>query len=321
MGAVSAAPLLSARGLRVEAEGSAGPVALVDGVDLELAPGETLAVVGESGAGKSLTLWALLDLVPPPARRAGGTVALEGGEGVRGAGIGLVPQDPAASLDPVRRVGAQVAETVRAHRRCSRAEAREAAAAALAEVGLPRDDYPHRLSGGQRQRATIAVALAAGPRVLLADEPTSALDPGLGLEVLDLLDARRRERGLGLLVVSHDIGAVARVAARVAVMYAGRIVEEGPAAAVLRAPRHPYTAGLLASLPRAGAGRARAAIPGEPPEPGRLPPGCPFAPRCPARRPACDEARPPLRDVGGGRAVACVLDEGEAAAVRARMRP
>jgi len=315
--------VLTARGLRVT--GPSGAL-LVDGVDLALAPAAVTALVGESGAGKSLTGLALMDLVPGPARLCGGEVALDGrpisGLGprdlrrVRGAGIALVPQDPAAALDPVARVGAQVAEVLRVHRGLGRAAARAAAAEALAEVGVTRDDHPHRLSGGQRQRALIAMALAPGPRVLIADEPTASLDPTVQIGVLDLIAARRDQGGLAVLLISHDIGSVARLADRVAVMYAGRIVEEGPVRSVLGAPRHPYTAGLIALAPRMGRPRVpRVPIPGSPPEPGALPPGCPFAPRCPARRAACEAARPELRPAGPGRRVACVLTHREASAL------
>lgn len=249
--------LLVARGIRV-----LGPdgTALVDGVDLRLRRGETLALVGASGAGKSLTARALIGLVPPPARMTEGVVELDGRDtaalggrdplGVRGRRIALVPQDPAASLNPVRRVGAQIAEVLRAHRGMDRGQAREAARAALAEVGVPRDDHPHRLSGGQRQRAAIALALAPGPEVVIADEPTSALDAPLRLEILALLRARRAAGGLALLLVAHDIGTVARVADRVMVMSAGRIVEEGSARAVIGAPRDRRTRELIASAPR-----------------------------------------------------------------------
>jgi peptide/nickel transport system ATP-binding protein/oligopeptide transport system ATP-binding protein len=331
VGAVSAT--LSARAIRVEAPGPAGPAALVDGVDLEVPAGSTLALVGESGSGKTLTALALLRVVPPPARVAGGRVLLDGrdlmalGERemrrVRGGVIGLVPQSPAAALDPVRRVGWQIAETLRAHARMSRARAGALAAEALAEVGLTRDDHPHRLSGGQRQRAMLALALAPGPALLVADEPTSALDPAVQVEVLDLLRRRRDERGLTVLLVSHDLGAVGRLADRVAVMYAGRIVEEGPAVALLTRPRHPYAIGLVASAPRIDAppGARRRAVPGAPPRPAARPPGCAFAPRCPARRAECEAARPPLREVGDGRRVACVLTEAEAAELRGAAAP
>ncbi len=259
-------PVLVARGLRVEGPGG---VALVDDVGLSVAAGEVVAVVGGSGAGKTLTALALIGLVPPPARRTGGAVELDGaalpagGEAlrrVRGAGIALVPQDPAAALDPVRRVGEQVAETIRAHRPMSRAEARARAAAALAEVGVVRDDHPHRLSGGQRQRALIAMALAPGPRALVADEPTASLDAPVQVEVLALIDRRRREDGLAVVLVTHDLGAVARIADRVVVLDGGRVVEEGVAAEVLAAPRHPATAALVAAVAR------RRAVP-RPPRP------------------------------------------------------
>jgi oligopeptide/dipeptide ABC transporter ATP-binding protein len=314
--------LLRARGLRVT--GPSGTV-LVDGVDLDLAAGEVTALVGESGAGKSLTGLALLGLVPPPARMEAGGVTLDGVDlgalsprgrrRTRGAGIALVPQDPAAALDPVVRVGAQLAEVLRAHAPLGRAEARAAAAAALAEVGVDRDDHPHRLSGGQRQRALIAMALAPRPRVLVADEPTASLDAAVQVAVLDLIDQRRRAEGLAVLLISHDLGSVARIAGRVAVMYAGRIVEEGPVRTVLSAPRHPYTACLLALAPRLGSPVARVPIPGAPPRPGHLPPGCPFAPRCPAARAECTAARPELGPAGPGRRVACVLTHREAAAL------
>lgn len=313
---------LRARGLRVV--GPSG-VALVDGVDLDLEAGTVTALVGESGAGKTLTGLALIGLVPPPARRLGGAIALEGqavgGLGgldprrVRGTRIALVPQDPAAALDPVMRVGAQIAEVLRVHRGLGRRAARVAAREALAEVGVERDDHPHRLSGGQRQRALIAMALAPGPEVLVADEPTASLDATVQVAVLDLIAGRREALGLTVLLISHDIGSVARLADRVAVMYAGRIVEEGPARAVLSAPRHPYTAALIALAPRLADPGRRIAIAGSPPDPAALPPGCPFAPRCPARRTECEQARPGLRAAGPGRRVACVLSEGEAAAL------
>ncbi len=314
--------VLSARGLRVTAPSGA---ALLDGVDLDLPSGTVSALVGESGAGKTLTALALLGMVPAPALRRAGTVWLEGVElgvlpqrelqRVRGGRIALVPQDPAAALDPVMRVGAQIAEVLRVHAGLGRRAARAAAAAALAEVGVERDDHPHRLSGGQRQRALIAMALAPGPQVLVADEPTASLDPSVQVEILDLIARRRAERGLGVLLISHDLGTVARLADRILVMYAGRVVEDGPAGAVLSAPRHPYTAGLLAAAPRIDTPRPPRPMPGVPPAAGASAPGCPFVPRCPLRREECSGDRPPLRPVGQGRRVACVLSHAEASAL------
>ncbi|WP_217923413.1 nickel ABC transporter ATP-binding protein NikE [Miltoncostaea oceani] len=235
-------PALAARGLRVEGPGGE---ALIDGVDLELRAGEVLALVGPSGAGKSLTALSLIALVPPPAHAAGGVVEVGGTplpttaaglREVRGGRIGFVPQDPAAALDPVRRVVDQLAETLRAHAPLSRREAEARARALLAEMGVDRDDHPHRLSGGQRQRALIAMALGPGPGVLIADEPTASLDAPVRLGVLDLIDRRRRDDDLAVLLVSHDLAAVARIADRIAVMEGGRIVETGTTAEVLRAP-------------------------------------------------------------------------------------
>lgn len=313
--------LLSARGLRVT---TASGAALVDGVDLDLEAGSVTALVGESGAGKSLAAHGLLGLVPGPALALEGIVRL-GAEvisalserdrrRIRGTQIGLVPQDPAAALDPVMRVGAQIAEVLRVHTGAGRAGARARAHEALSEVGVARDDHPHRLSGGQRQRASIALALVAGPRLLVADEPTASLDPAVQVGILDLIESRRVRDGLTVLLISHDLGAVARLADRVAVMYAGRIVEEGPTRSVLSAPRHPYTAGLMALAPRmVGRPGLRIPIPGQPPAAGRRSPGCSFAPRCPARRDVCEVGAPALRPSGVGRRVACVLTHREAA--------
>ncbi|WP_217913553.1 ABC transporter ATP-binding protein [Miltoncostaea marina] len=264
------APVLAARGLRVE-----GPDgrALVDGVSLVVRRGEVLGLVGASGAGKTLTGLALLGLVPPPARQTGGEVTLRGRtlagaelRRIRGRGVALVPQDPLAALDPVQRVGAGVAETLRAHAPLGRREARARAAAALAELGVPRDDHPHRLSGGQRQRALIAMALAPGPAVLVADEPTAAIDAAARTAVLDLIDARRRADGLGVLLISHDLGAVARLADRVAVIDDGRIVAEGPARSLLGAPGRRRAA--MAPPGAARAGTAPAPPPAPPAAPG-----------------------------------------------------
>ncbi len=310
---------LSARGLSVV---SASGATLVDGVDLDLEAGSVVALVGESSAGKTLVARALIGLVPAPARLASGVVTLDGRRidtlgardirRVRGAQIALIPQDAAAALDPVMRVGAQIAEVLRAHTGLGRAAARAAAVAALAEVGVERDDHPHRLSGGQRQRVLIAMALAPGPRVLVADEPTASLDPTVQVAVLGLIERHRVARGLAVLLISHDLGAVARIADRVAVMHAGRIVEEGPTRAVLSAPRHPYTAELIGLAPRLDTTRLPCPTISAPSATAVLGRGCAFAPRCPARRELCEVSIPDLRPAGPGRRVACVLTHREA---------
>lgn len=265
------APLLRARDLRVESDARPGRgVPLVEGVDLDLRAGRTLALLGENGAGKTLTALALLGLVPPPARVTGGTVAVGAGPPVavasaavrdlRGGVVGWVPQDPASAFTPVMRVGAQIAETIRAHEDVSRGEARRRAREALAGVGVPRDDYPHRLSGGQRQRAMIAMALSVSPRVLVADEPTAALDATLRRDVLDLIAGHRRERDLAVLLITHDLGVVAHAADDVVVMRAGRTVERGPTERVLpalasRGARRPMVPAARRPTPRGGGAR------------------------------------------------------------------
>ena len=302
-------------------EGARGWRRVVDGASLRVDERGAVGLVGESGSGKTLTALALLGLVPEPGRIVGGSVRVDGLDvlaaaeqaltGLRGATVGLVLQEPALALNPVRTVAAQVGEAARLH------GAAAAATAALvdellAEVGLDapsmRRAFPHQLSGGQRQRVLIAAALSAGPKLLVADEPTAALDVVAREEILDLLDRLRRERGLGLLLSSHDLGAVARATGRITVMYAGETVEEGPSATLLAAPLHPYTVGLLASRPDAGApGGPWHAIPGRPPRPGEWAPGCRFAPRCPRVFERCRAARPALVAVAADRSVRCFL--------------
>ena len=315
------AELLEVRDLRVEYPRPGGAVRAVDGVSLAVRRGEVVALVGESGCGKSTLGLALLALVPPPGRITGGSVLLEGEDLLalpererrrrRGSGIAWVPQETGDALNPVMTVGAQVAEVLRAHRPLGRSEARSAAVRALARVGIPDPErrarqYPHEFSGGMKQRALLAMALAAGPRVLVADEPTTALDVTLQAGILDLLRGLAREEGLGILLVTHDLGVVAAVADRVLVMYAGRVVEEGPADELFRAPLHPYTAGLLAGVPRPDVPRGRLpAIPGQVPDLAHLPPGCAFGPRCSRATERCREAVPNLAEAGHGRAVAC----------------
>jgi len=239
---------------------------VVDGVSFDVRPGEIVALVGESGSGKSVTAFALLDLVPEPGRTTGGEILFEGRDvrrlppadlrKVRGGGIGLIFQEPGSALDPVRTIGDELVGVLRRHRGLSRAEARRAAVDWLRRVSLPEperrmDDYPHRMSGGMKQRATIALALAGGPRLLVADEPTTALDVTIQAQILGLLRRLRDELGLAVLLITHDLGVVAEIADRALVMYAGEIVEEAEAAELFAAPAHPYTRGLLASRPEA----------------------------------------------------------------------
>jgi len=297
----------------------------VDGVSLALAPGEAVALVGESGCGKSTTAAALLGLLPPGGRLAAGAIRWRGRDLApddaearrrwRATQIGWLPQEPSAALDPCYAVGDQVAELLRVHRGLARAPARRRATELLAEAGL--DDaarcsaaQPHELSGGQRQRVALALALACEPALLIADEPTSALDAAVARQLLDRIDRQRRARGLALLLISHDLALVAARCDRVAVMYAGRIVEEGDARALLAAPLHPYSQALLAARPPPrplAPGERLAAIAGQPPAPGAWPAGCRFHPRCPAAIDACRRETPPLVARGDGRAVACPL--------------
>ncbi|MFE6991449.1 ABC transporter ATP-binding protein, partial [Streptomyces pharetrae] len=304
--------LLAARGLRIERPGDRRRPALplVRGVDLELRRGEVLALVGESGAGKSLTALALLGLCPPGLRMSG-SVRLLGQEltglparelaGLRGRRIAMVFQDALTAFTPVQRVGDQIGEALRIHRRQrpGRAAARRAAAGLLdavgvAEPGRVADAYPHQLSGGTRQRAMIAMAMANRPDVIVADEPTSSLDVTVQRQVLAALVTARRATGAALLLVSHDLGVVAGAADRVAVMYGGRIVESGPAGALFARPRMPYTKGLIGSVPRIDTEVPPTPMPGAPPAPGETGPGCAFVPRCPLAEAECEVAEPEL---------------------------
>ncbi len=306
-----------------------GEARAVDGISFELARGETLALVGESGSGKSVTSLSIMRLFPqPPGQIAGGRMLFHGRDGrvhdlaqvserqmraLRGAEIGMIFQEPMTSLNPLITVGEQVAEGLRRHAGLGRREANARAVALLARVGIAAPerrarDYPHHLSGGMRQRAMIAVALACSPSLLIADEPTTALDVTIQGQILALIRDLQAELGMGVLFITHDLGVVAEIADRVAVMYAGRIVESGTVRELFARPRHPYTQALLRSLPRIEAEGATAEllpIPGQVPSPTRLPPGCAFAPRCPQVRPECEAAVPPLTGEGGRR-VACI---------------
>jgi peptide/nickel transport system ATP-binding protein len=326
--------------LTVELPTAKGWVRPVAGVTFRLGEGESLGVVGESGSGKTMLALALMGLTPPGARvkgqamlhladsrarkaERGGAAAgnrivdlvtLSGEEmrAIRGGQIGMIFQEPMTALDPVLRVGDQIEEAIRVHQgEISKAEARRRTIEALQEAAVPEPErrarqYPHELSGGLRQRALIAMALSAGPSLLIADEPTTALDVTVQKQILELLSELRRKLNLSLIFITHDLGVVAQIAERVLVMYAGRIVEEGPAQEVLRNPRHPYTEGLLRAAPRLQRARIEP-IPGAVPALDALPPGCSFGPRCERHVSDCDAAVPELRRIADERQVRCIL--------------
>ncbi|TDC80671.1 ABC transporter ATP-binding protein [Actinomadura sp. 7K507] len=315
-------PLLEIADLVVEFAGEEETVRAVDGAGYTVAPGETLGVVGESGSGKSVTAMSALGLIKPPGRVVSGRVVFDGADlgamtprelrGLRGGRIAMIFQDPMTALNPVMSVGAQIGEAVRLHRAgTSRTKARARAAELLTLVGVPEaerrlKEYPHQFSGGMRQRAMIAMAIANDPDLLIADEPTTALDVTVQAQVLDLIRLTRRETGAATVLITHDLGVVAELADRVVVMYAGRVVEHGDVGAIFDSPRHPYTRGLLESLPALdGDAGDLTPIPGSPPTPGEVPPGCAFAPRCPMARDRCRVERPELTRSGAGRASAC----------------
>lgn len=294
---------------------------VLNGVDLDVAPGEAVGLVGESGCGKSVTWLAALGLLPPTAT-VGGQVFLqhenligarpETLDSVRGGRVAMIFQDPASALNPVHRVGRQVIEVLRLHRGLDDHAARAEARRLFELVGIPDpahrlDAWPHELSGGQNQRVMIAMALAGRPELMVADEPTTALDATIQAQILDLLHRVQAEFGMALVLISHDLGVVADLCTRVCVMYAGRIVEQSPAAELFAHPAHPYTRGLLAALPdMTGPLRRLQAIPGQVPEPWDVPPGCPFAPRCPQAGEDCTVVVPPLRPLGPGHHAACL---------------
>ncbi len=316
--------LLSVRNLRVEFPTRRGILTAIDDVSFDIMPGEVLGVVGESGAGKSLTGAAIIGLLEPPGRIAGGEILLKGERidnlgaeamrRIRGKRIGMVFQDPLTSLNPLYTVAQQLIETIRTHADISESEARKKAIALLDRVGIPAaarriDDYPHHFSGGMRQRVVIALALCAEPELVIADEPTTALDVSVQSQIIDLIKEICAERGAAVMLITHDMGVIAETADRVAVLYAGRIAEIGPVRQVITAPEHPYTAGLMGSIPTLTQTDARLVqIPGAMPRLNAIPQGCAFNPRCEKAFDRCFKERPApvLRDADG-RKVACWL--------------
>jgi peptide/nickel transport system ATP-binding protein len=301
---------------------SRGAVTAADDVSFEIRAGETLGLVGESGSGKSVTALSIIRLVQPPGRIAGGRILFKGRDlltlderdmrAVRGADISLIFQEPMTALNPVFTIGDQIAESLLVHNRATRRQARAKAIELLDAVRMPQaasrmGDYPHQLSGGMRQRVLIAMALACHPSLVIADEPTTALDVTIQAQILDLLREMKTALNLSLLLITHDFGVVAETADRVAVMYAGRIVETGPVRAIFRTPQHPYTRGLLASIPGAAPGERLRAIEGSVPLLGALPPGCAFNPRCPDRFDPCTTAPPPDYAAGSEQTAKCYL--------------
>jgi peptide/nickel transport system ATP-binding protein len=316
------APLLEVSHLRVEFPTRAGTLVALDDISFDIAPGEILGVVGESGAGKSLTGAAIIGLLDPPGRIAGGEIRFEGRRidnlpyeemrKVRGRRIGAIFQDPLTSLDPLYTVGEQLIETIQTHLPLGAAEARQRAVRLLKETGIPAaeqrlDQYPHQFSGGMRQRVVIALALAGEPKLIVADEPTTALDVSIQAQIISLLRRLCKEHGAAVMLVTHDMGVIAETCDRVAVMYAGRIAEIGPVGSVIHAPAHPYTAGLMGSIPAMDEDRPRLLqIDGAMPRLTAIPPGCAFNPRCPRAFDRCRVERPSLLDAGATRA-ACWL--------------
>ncbi|HLN08473.1 MAG TPA: ABC transporter ATP-binding protein [Xanthobacteraceae bacterium] len=315
-------PVLSVRNLRVEFPTRRAPLVAIDDVSFDILPGEVLGMVGESGAGKSVTGTAIVDLIEPPGRIAGGEIFLSGMRidnlepaamrRIRGKHIGMVFQDPLTSLDPLYRIGEQLTETIATHTDLRGAALRDRAVALLSEVGIPApkqrfDNYPHQFSGGMRQRVVLALAVAADPELVIADEPTTALDVSVQAQIITLMKRLARRHRAAILLITHDMGVIAEAADRVAVMYAGRVVEIGPVRDVLSAPLHPYTCGLMGSIPKLDGGLDRLVqIPGSMPRLTAIPSGCPFHPRCPRAFAPCAVHRPELRPHATAK-VACWL--------------
>jgi len=319
--------LLEVKNLRVEFPTRRGTLVALDDVSFDIAPGEILGVVGESGAGKSLTGSAIIGLLDPPGRVAAGEIRFQGRRidnlpyeemrRMRGRHIGAIFQDPLTSLNPLFTVGRQLVETIQAHLPLDAAQARKRAIELLQETGIPAaeariDQYPHQFSGGMRQRVVIALALAGNPQLIVADEPTTALDVSIQAQIISLLKRLCREHGAAVMLVTHDMGVIAETCDRVAVMYAGRVAEIGPVQAVIHAPAHPYTAGLMGSIPSMKLDRERLLqIDGAMPRLTAIPGGCAFNPRCPSVFERCRVERPELMPAGATRA-ACWLNEGAA---------
>jgi peptide/nickel transport system ATP-binding protein len=313
--------LLEVRALRTSFAIDAGVFDAVDRVSLSLEPGRTLGLVGESGCGKTVTALSIMGLVARPGRVAGGEILFEGTDllklsaarmrDVRGDRISMIFQEPMTSLNPAFTIGEQIVEGILRHRRVGRAQARAQAIEMLRRVGMPTperrfDEHPHKLSGGMRQRAMIAMALALKPRLLIADEPTTALDVTIQAQILELMRTLREETGSAIILITHDLGVIAEIAHDVAVMYAGRIVEEAPVGVLFEKPEHPYTIGLLGSIPKLHVDQQRLlAIEGQVPDPLASTRGCRFAPRCPFATDRCREEEPPLADVGAHHKSAC----------------
>jgi peptide/nickel transport system ATP-binding protein len=326
---MSRTPLLEVSELRVEFPTRRGVLTAIDGVSFEIAPGEVLGVVGESGAGKSITGTAIIGLLEPPGRIAGGEVKLNGlridtlppeeMRKIRGREIGAIFQDPLTSLNPLYTVGQQLVETIQAHLNMSSSRARARAVELLESTGIPAasariDHYPHQFSGGMRQRVVIALALAAEPKLIIADEPTTALDVSIQAQIIELLKTLCREKGTAVMLVTHDMGVIAETADRVAVMYAGRIAEIGPVADVIHRPQHPYTVGLMGSIPSIAHDRERLEqIDGAMPRLNAIPRGCAFNPRCPRAMTVCHERRPEPMPAGTSMAACWLHDAREAA--------
>ena len=320
-------PLLEVKNLRVEFPTRRGTLVALDDISFDIAPGEILGVVGESGAGKSLTGSAIIGLLDPPGRVASGEIRFDGRRidnlpyeemrKVRGRQIGAIFQDPLTSLNPLYTVGQQLVETIRTHLPVGPAEARQRAIRLLEETGIPAaeariDQYPHQFSGGMRQRVVIALALAAEPKLIVADEPTTALDVSIQAQIISLLKRLCKDHGAAVMLVTHDMGVIAETCDRVAVMYAGRIVEVGPVADVIHRPSHPYTVGLMGSIPAMDEDRERLLqIDGAMPRLNAIPTGCAFNPRCPHVFDRCRKERPDLIDAGPTRAACWLVAEGQ----------